>query len=121
MDWVIMRKLEVNFVKDLTTRRYSILQPIARPILSKFMDLTALAVERHIADNTDIQTTVRDEVSHSHLNAGEAVGERISNTHSLHLNNSAYESIITNIRSLHFNEFGVRMQNYHSLVPSHEN
>ena len=35
-------------------------------------------------------------------------------------NNSAYESIITNIRSLHLNEFGVRMHNYHSLVPSHE-
>ena len=27
-----------------------------------------------------------DEVSHSHLNAGEALGERIMNTRSLHLN-----------------------------------
>ena len=77
---------------DYNEKTYSILQPIARPILSKFMDLTALAVERHIADNTDIQTTVRDEVSHSHLNADEALGERIINTHSLQLNNSAYES-----------------------------
>ena len=36
-----------------------------------------------------------DECSHSHLNAGEALGERIIHTRSLHLNNSAYESINT--------------------------
>ena len=56
-----------------------------------------------------------------HLTAGEALDERIINTRSLYLNNSnAYESIFTNFRSLHLNEFGVRMHNYHSLVPSHE-
>ena len=38
-----------------------------------------------------------------------ALGERIIDTHSLHLNNSAYESIITNIRSLHLNDVSVRM------------
>ena len=57
-----------------------------------------------------------DEVSYSHLNAG----ERIINTRSLHFNNSAYESIIKHICSLHLNEFGVRRHNYHSLVSSHE-
>ena len=35
------------------------------------------------------------QVSQSHLNAGEALGERIINTRWLHINNSAYESIIT--------------------------
>ena len=54
------------------------------------------------------------------MNAGEAFGERIINTRSRHLNNSAYESIFTNIRSLNLNEFGVRMHNYHSLVSPHE-
>ena len=52
------------------------------------------------------------EVSYSHLNAGEALGERIINTRSLHFNNSAYESIITHICSLHLNEFDVRIPNY---------
>ena len=41
-------------------------------------------------------------------------------THLLHLNNSAYESIITNIRSLHLN-VSVRLHNHHSLISSHEN
>ena len=44
-----------------------------------------------------------DEVSHSHLNADEVLRERI----------------IT-ILSLHLNDVGVRMHNYHSLVPLHE-
>ena len=48
-------------------------------------------------------------LSQSPLNAGEALGKRIINTRSLHLDKSAFESIITNNRSLHFNEFGVRM------------
>ena len=55
-----------------------------------------------------------------HLNADEALGERIINTPSLPLKNSSYESTITNIRSFHLNEFRVRMHIYHSLVPSHE-
>ena len=41
-----------------------------------------------------------DEVSHSHLNVGEILGERIINTRSLHLNDSAYECII-HTRSFH--------------------
>ena len=60
------------------------------------------------------------EVSRSHLNAGNALGERIFSTHSLHLNNSAYESIITNILSVHLNDVSERKNNYHSLVPLHE-
>ena len=43
----------------------------------------------------NITTKSVDEVSHSHLNASEALGERIINIRSLHLNNSAYECIIT--------------------------
>ena len=39
----------------------------------------------------------------------ETLRERIIKTHSLHLNNSAHKSIITNIRSLHLNELRVRM------------
>ena len=35
-----------------------------------------------------IQLLSVDEVSHPHLNAGEALNERIINTHSLHFNNS---------------------------------
>ena len=40
----------------------------------------------------------------------------MSYTHSFHLTNSAYESIITNNRSLHLNEFGVRMHSMHSYA-----
>ena len=43
---------------------------------------------------------VQSKKHNSHLKAGEALGERIFNTHSLHFNNSAYESIITT-RSFH--------------------
>ena len=39
------------------------------------------------------------------------------NTHSHRLNKLAYESIITNNRSLHLNDVSVRMHNYHSLIP----
>ena len=60
------------------------------------------------------------EVSHSHLNAGEALGERIISTHSLHFNNLAYESKNTNILWVHLNDVSERKNNYHSLVPSHE-
>ena len=61
-----------------------------------------------------------NEISQSHLNAGKALGEQIINTRSLRLNNSEQKSMITNICSLHLNELGVRMHNYHSLVPSNE-
>ena len=67
-----------------------------------------------------VQLLSVDEVSHSHLNSGEALGERIVTTRSHHLN-LADESIITNFRSLRLNGVSVRMHIYHSLIQSPEN
>ena len=61
-------------------------------LISLSQQLHVITVQVYTAFNSsrtkDNITTKRRRVSHSHLNAGEALRERIINTHSLHLNNS---------------------------------
>ena len=59
-----------------------------------------------------------DEVLYSHLNVGQALGERIVNTRSLHLNNSAYEYIInTFVNSFHSTR--IQLSSAPSEIESH--